>query len=61
MEKKKYNQKEQTCQHRRIKKNYPFGRKSKPIMKCKDCNEVVTPLKLKTIKKYKKKNGNRQR
>jgi len=30
------------CEHRRIKKNYPFGHKSAPKMYCKDCGEVVT-------------------
>ncbi len=30
------------CEHRRIKKNYPFGRKSSPTMFCLDCDEVVS-------------------
>lgn len=39
------------CFHKRIKKNYPFGRKSNPAMKCKDCGEVITPFKLKEDRK----------
>ena len=31
------------CEHRRIKKNYPFGRKSSPQMKCKDCGAPIKP------------------
>ncbi len=30
------------CEHRRIKKNYPFGRKSNSQKVCKDCGEIVT-------------------
>jgi len=29
------------CDHRRTKKNWPFGRKSKPTVVCKDCGEIV--------------------
>lgn len=29
------------CEHRRVKKNYPFGKKSTPTMFCKDCGEVI--------------------
>ena len=54
-QKKRYKPKELGCQHKRIKKTYPFGRNSTPLMKCKDCNEAVTPLKLKLIKRNKKK------
>lgn len=35
------------CYHLRIKRNYPHGRKSKPIMYCKDCKEVLTKKKVK--------------
>jgi len=35
--------KNRECTHRRIKKNYNFGRKSTPTMVCKDCGELVTP------------------
>lgn len=31
------------CEHRRIKKNYPYGKKSVPTMKCKDCGAVIKP------------------
>ena len=30
------------CEHKHIRKNYPFGKKSKPVMFCKDCGEVIT-------------------
>ncbi len=30
------------CDHRRIKKNYPFGRKSKADKSCKDYGEIIT-------------------
>lgn len=36
-----------TCTHKRLKKNFPFGRNSKPIMHCKDCGEVITHWDLK--------------
>ena len=44
-------QKDKECRHNRVKRNYPHGKKSSPVMFCKDCNEVVTPLKLKQIKR----------
>ena len=31
------------CEHRRLKKNYPFGRKSKPEICCRDCGIVIKP------------------
>ena len=43
------------CEHRRLKKNYPFGRKSKPVMFCRDCNEVVSRKELKEMKSRRKK------
>ena len=30
------------CRHHRVKKNYPFGRKSKSEKFCKDCGEVIS-------------------
>ena len=42
---------EKKCFHKRIKKNYPHGRKSGPTMACKDCGEVITPYKLKEARK----------
>ncbi len=30
------------CEHRRIKKNFPFGKKSKADKFCKDCGEIIT-------------------
>jgi hypothetical protein len=38
------------CFHKRIKRNYPFGRKSKPKMICKDCGKSITPTVLKETK-----------
>lgn len=53
---------ETKCCHPRIKKNYPHGKKSKPSMVCKKCNEVVTPFKLKQLNRMKrKKNGRNKR
>ena len=31
------------CEHRRIKKNFPFGKNSSPDSFCKDCGHVVKP------------------
>jgi len=31
------------CRHTRIKKNYPHGKKSTPVMFCKDCGKVIHP------------------
>jgi len=30
------------CLHKRVKKNYPFGRKSRSVKFCKDCGKVLT-------------------
>ena len=30
------------CNHKRIKKNYPFGKKSTAMKYCKDCGIVIT-------------------
>jgi hypothetical protein len=38
------------CTHRRRKRNYPFGRKSSPMISCKDCGAVVTKFSLKKAK-----------
>ena len=35
------------CEHKRLKKNYPFGRKSNSFKYCKDCGEVVTNYQIK--------------
>jgi len=48
------------CRHRRIKKNFPFGKKSCPRMFCKDCGAVI-PRKLirdRTNDKKKKRRNN---
>lgn len=45
-------EKMKTCEHKRIKKNYPFGRKSKADKFCKDCGK---PLSNKELKKNPKK------
>ncbi len=31
-----------TCEHKKIKKNFPFGRKSRADKHCKTCGDVVT-------------------
>ena len=31
------------CDHKRIKKNFPHGKKSTPVMFCKDCGKVIKP------------------
>jgi hypothetical protein len=49
---------ERGCQHQRIKKNYPFGRKSKPMMTCKDCGKSVKPNELKDLRKRRGKDDN---
>jgi hypothetical protein len=35
--------KEEYCSHKRkrLRKNYPFGRKSEPVIHCLDCGEVI--------------------
>lgn len=43
------------CEHRRIKKNYPFGRKSKADKYCKLCGAIITNKMIKDMK------GNRRR
>jgi hypothetical protein len=43
------NREEKKCNHR-IKRNYPFGKKSKPKMRCKDCGIVITNKMLQDIK-----------
>ena len=43
-----------SCNHRRIKKNYPFGHKSVPRMFCKDCGEVIKPKDVRTGKQQRK-------
>lgn len=32
-----------SCEHKKIKKNWPFGRNSTPTMFCLGCKEVITP------------------
>jgi len=29
------------CKHKRIKRNYPHGRKSRPVRYCKDCGALI--------------------
>jgi len=43
------------CEHRKIKKNYPFGRKSRARKVCKNCGEIVTNLWLFQKRKRKQK------
>lgn len=42
---------EEKCKHKRIKRNYPFGKKSKPFKFCKDCGVVVSNRDLKDKRK----------
>lgn len=49
-----------TCEHRRKKKNYSFGRKSKPVISCSDCHKVLNSkdrprMRIKKVFKIKKK------
>ena len=30
-----------TCNHRKIKKIYTHGKKSRPLLVCKECGEIV--------------------
>jgi len=43
------------CEHRRIKKSFPFGHKSRPKMFCKDCGEIITRKMLEKKRKDKEK------
>lgn len=43
------------CQHKKIKRTYPFGRKSKAFMHCINCGLVIKGKHLQEIKKKKKK------
>ncbi len=42
------------CEHLRIKNHYPFGKKSKPRMVCKNCG---SPVSFKERSESAKKNG----
>lgn len=51
----------QNCKHRRIKKNYPFGRKSKAFMFCKDCGAIIKGKDLQEKRlRYKKNRKNKK-
>jgi len=43
------------CKHKRIKKNYPFGKKSTAKKFCKDCGEVIQNKHFERIRKEKMK------
>jgi hypothetical protein len=45
------------CNHRRYKKNFPFGKKSMPDMVCKDCGKIIKPKDL----EKKENNGRKKR
>jgi len=49
------------CDHRRTKKNYPFGRNSKPIITCKDCGKIISQNELAKEKTQREKQRNRIR
>jgi len=38
------------CEHRRQKKNFPFGRHSQCVISCKDCGEVITHKEMREIR-----------
>ena len=42
-----------SCKHSKIRRNYPFGRKSKARMECKDCGKVIKGKDLEEIRKRK--------
>ena len=42
---------EEKCKHRRIKRNFPFGRNSKPFRSCKDCGAVISSRDMKNKKR----------
>jgi len=42
---------EKDCRHKRLKRNYPFGRKSKPLRSCKDCGKIISNKELKEKRK----------
>jgi len=46
---------ESSCRHRRIKKNYPFGRKSRATKQCKDCGALISNRMLQDRKKERRK------
>ena len=56
MEFNKENKKRQIgrCEHRRIKRNYPFGRHSNAHMFCKRCGAIIKNKDLKEIRDKKK-------
>ncbi len=39
------------CKHRRIKRNFPFGRKSSPRRFCKDCGKPIMKMQIKPKQK----------
>jgi len=49
------------CEHKRIKKNYYFGRMSKPRMTCKDCGKIIKPKEISSNKKIDKRKGKNDR
>lgn len=49
------------CNHKRIKKNYPFGRNSEPSMFCLDCKKPVTKHELMKMRQQSIKEAKRRR
>ena len=43
------------CDHKHLKKNYPFGKKSNPTIYCKDCKSYIIKKDLILIKRWKRK------
>jgi hypothetical protein len=45
------------CNHKRIKRNYPFGRKSKAVKICKDCGKLISNKELSDNRRIKLNRG----
>jgi len=43
------------CEHKRVKKNYPFGKKSRADKKCKECGIMVTNKMIRDSKQKRRK------
>lgn len=52
--------KKSNCLHKRKKKNYPFGRGSKPTISCKDCGKVLSKHEMMKDKQEEKRNRGRR-
>lgn len=48
------------CDHRRLKKNFPFGRNSRPEMGCKDCGNIIKSKDVEKRRQQKRKQWKRK-